>query len=503
MIGYFSMPYQDELLYSVIARFINHSKMSIQEVNEIIFDTTGKIYPIADLPNRVGAILKNTPLRFYYSPEELVRKHTLYQFYSIGINSRRKNDLLQRMISNQSIRSYEKIGLYFRSIAKSRHLKFCPLCINDDVEKYGEPYWHIAHQLPGVKVCTNHGTYLQDSCRICGNRFDTKKWHFVALSTSCELGHDLRIQAATDVDNDPDFIKRYNYARFADKVLAGKMSLDHASIINSLMIRLKNQGKTQRNGYLLRRKLTNDFIDYYGYSFLDEMESSVDIDPVRNWLFLMFRKNRTRNIHPVRLILLAMFVLESDYNLDIQVHFEPLGSGPWVCLNSNADHFGDLTIKTCLLGRESATGFVFGRMKCACGFQYYVRGPRMNDLSHLGIRNIPSIRDYWTKSVVYIRRTTKLPLRCLAKYLGGSVAVINRIIRASGLDISGSAKIRKKSKQLTERYRNRIVLLYRNTMTRKELMELAPKEYDYLMKNDKEWLNNTIPVNRTRRKTRK
>jgi hypothetical protein len=496
MISYFSMPYQDELLYSVIARFINHSKMSIQEINETIYNSTGKIYPITDLPNRIGIILENTPLKFYYSPEELVKNNTLFPFYSMGISNQRKKELLHRMISDQSIRSYEKIGLYFNSIAKSKYLKFCPLCIKDDVERYGEPYWHVTHQLPGVTICIKHKVYLQDSCRICGHRFETKKWIFAALGVRCELGHDLKIQALTKIEDDLDFIKKYNYAEFANKVLAGERLLDPANIINNLKIRLKNQGKTKSNGYILRKKLARDFITYYGHSFLDEMESSVDIDHVRNWLFLMFVKNRTRNIHPVRLILLAMFVLESNFDSDIQIPFEPFGSGPWACLNSNSDHFRELTINSCQLGRDSDTGFVYGRMKCECGLQYYVSGPCMNDVRDVGISNIPNIRDDWARSVVYLRRTTKLPLRSLVKYLGGSLAVINRIIRSSGLNISRSAKIRKKSKDLMERYRNRLISLIRDNMTRKELSKLAPKEYDYLMRNDREWLDNILSINK-------
>ncbi|MGE7945078.1 TniQ family protein [Lysinibacillus xylanilyticus] len=27
-------------------------------------------------------------------------------------------------------------------------LKFCPHCVRDDIEKYGESYWKISHQLP-------------------------------------------------------------------------------------------------------------------------------------------------------------------------------------------------------------------------------------------------------------------------------------------------------------------------------------------------------------------
>jgi hypothetical protein len=47
-------------------------------------------------------------------------------------------------------------------------IRFCPVCISDDVRTFGEPYWHRTHQLPNVTCCPTHRTRLLHSCPRCG-----------------------------------------------------------------------------------------------------------------------------------------------------------------------------------------------------------------------------------------------------------------------------------------------------------------------------------------------
>ncbi len=42
-------------------------------------------------------------------------------------------------------------------------LRYCPLCVLHDQEKYGEPYWHLTHQLWGVSLCPVHKVELQST----------------------------------------------------------------------------------------------------------------------------------------------------------------------------------------------------------------------------------------------------------------------------------------------------------------------------------------------------
>src|SRR5207248_8301428 len=40
---------------------------------------------------------------------------------------------------------------------------FCPKCVAEDRQNFGECYWHRVHQVPGVLVCPAHGDTLLNS----------------------------------------------------------------------------------------------------------------------------------------------------------------------------------------------------------------------------------------------------------------------------------------------------------------------------------------------------
>lgn len=45
--------------------------------------------------------------------------------------------------------------------------RYCPGCLRDDIEIYGEPYLHRSHQLPVANVCNRHGVPLRFACPAC------------------------------------------------------------------------------------------------------------------------------------------------------------------------------------------------------------------------------------------------------------------------------------------------------------------------------------------------
>lgn len=49
--------------------------------------------------------------------------------------------------------------------------RMCPLCVADDISRYGVPYWRVHHQLSWVASCQDHGQGLHDRCGECGSPF--------------------------------------------------------------------------------------------------------------------------------------------------------------------------------------------------------------------------------------------------------------------------------------------------------------------------------------------
>lgn len=59
-------------------------------------------------------------------------------------------------------------------IKHARQWRWCLHCAQSDRERYGTSYWHVEHQLPGLKHCPEHSdSPLLGSCEECGSQVDT------------------------------------------------------------------------------------------------------------------------------------------------------------------------------------------------------------------------------------------------------------------------------------------------------------------------------------------
>ena len=58
---------------------------------------------------------------------------------------------------------YPRIQRMASSVTTPRYFRFCPLCLKEDLQEYGEAYWHRLHQTPGVLACPVHAIPLSDS----------------------------------------------------------------------------------------------------------------------------------------------------------------------------------------------------------------------------------------------------------------------------------------------------------------------------------------------------
>ena len=109
MIGFFPAPYPDELWYSVICRYHIHSGNSCA-------------------------------------------KHTLRQLYGDNFSAP------SLMLCGSVNTLLTQLPQGFLSA-----MRYCPVCCQEDLQLYGEPYWHRSHQLPDMRICTKHRCWLVDT----------------------------------------------------------------------------------------------------------------------------------------------------------------------------------------------------------------------------------------------------------------------------------------------------------------------------------------------------
>jgi hypothetical protein len=164
MLSFFPTSYPDELIYSILARY------HIRSGNKIFSQTDIEIFNYCShqsyknfLPKNLNYLVNNLPLSSKQNVENIIQNHTLYPFYVTFLTPPEawvvKNLMIKKV--NGSLLQAAKIAQTHEDLRK--FFRFCPACLEEDTQKYGEAYWHRIHQTPGVLICPIHGVALQDS----------------------------------------------------------------------------------------------------------------------------------------------------------------------------------------------------------------------------------------------------------------------------------------------------------------------------------------------------
>ena len=159
MIGYFPRLYEDELVYSWIARYYIHSGYTAASDAYQDLYYNKNLRPSVELMNNMVDDAK-TVMTKYMSLEKLIHKHTMFPEYGRFIDPTKR----ERLIKEADFTRGNWINnVMIPTLASERHLKYCPFCVEDDRDSHGEAYWHRKHQIIGIKICTKHKVYLIDS----------------------------------------------------------------------------------------------------------------------------------------------------------------------------------------------------------------------------------------------------------------------------------------------------------------------------------------------------
>ena len=160
MIGFLPEIYPDELVYSWFCRYYVHSgclthKMALDDI----------LYKRCNNPSKefLGHLNPNMQknIQEIYPIEKLILEHTMFPQYARFIPLERKKQAMYHM-------AYDFCDVHhlFAVLPRTdtdRYLKYCPVCVKEDREMYGETYWHRLHQIRNMQVCCKHKCMLESS----------------------------------------------------------------------------------------------------------------------------------------------------------------------------------------------------------------------------------------------------------------------------------------------------------------------------------------------------
>lgn len=159
MITQFPMIYPDELLYSQLARY--HACSG----NLAYIFTAEQLFQIKTVRPDVEFLNAYTPevlsiLTSTMSLKDIILKHTMFPYYGRFLKSERRTEAFDSLVNMRT--DYRRL-LPIPKNKVVRYLRYCPACVQNDRERFGETYWHRAHQMVGVNICPFHHCRLIDS----------------------------------------------------------------------------------------------------------------------------------------------------------------------------------------------------------------------------------------------------------------------------------------------------------------------------------------------------
>ncbi|WP_230986962.1 TnsD family Tn7-like transposition protein [Cohnella fermenti] len=402
------IPYPDELVYSVIARY--HLRTNNESPKWTLREIYGteNVIPTIDLPSHLEELAMRSELQGM-SADDWLDQHTFFPYYAPFLPQDRTIQLRALMKSSNGSGIHALVGITASTIDRLKQLRFCPSCYDEDIQRYGEPYWHRIHQLPGVFLCPEHQMILHEITEPLADR------HGLTMLPISRI----MFRSVPIIESLPDkFIEHLLGIADDNRVLVQSSKPQSLFDMREVIIpKLFEQGYVTVARRIRQQKIEEQLVRFYSPELLDLLESNPK-DRDYSWLALSTRKARWA-IHPLRQLLLIRFLYGSysDFLGRSSIQDSPFANGPWPCLNRAADHFEELVVEQCVVNRCSDTGRPVGTFMCSCGFSYSRRGPDCSEEDKFRRGRIKSYGPLWTAR---LRKCMQdgLSYRAAAKVLG-------------------------------------------------------------------------------------
>lgn len=495
MITILSKIYSDEILYSIIARY--HKLSGNIAFKDTLMDAFGSnsLIPTLEFPCHLDYLASLINLNEEFDSNYLINKTTLIPLYLPFLSPHTKNEILQDMKYGDGKGLKYKIGFIAGGICKKTDIYYCPICAREEIAELGEAYIHRLHQVQGIYICRKH------LCKLVpyGNKNTRSRLEFITVDEDS-------LVKECDYLNDDSITKwQLDICYFAQFILINTLMHFNQSLVRDRYLQILNEkGYMTAGGRIKQTELMKAFKLFYGDRLLDSMESNIDENSDYNWLQQISRKPKSI-IHPIRHILFMRFLCNDpeEFFFDVRNRgTSPFGNGPWPCLNICCKNYKKATIKKCIVSADYKTREPVGTFKCGCGFTY----SRKSDRSEFKIGRVKEFGYVWEAELEKLIRDGAYTLRGIARKLDCDPKTVLkyaeklniRHILNSKMEIPFIDKVKSVSAgyNLGDSYKEDVLNLIKSqsNITRQQIRKSLIKQYIWLYRNDKEWLNSNLPL---------
>lgn len=490
---FFPIPYPDECYYSIFCRYFARSgSMSNKQTTFELFGEAQSLAAFVFLPRRLELVDvwlgSDSPI----TRERLALDNSCYAYFSTAFIKQLFEGMEKKIETGEPDRSLERrIIQKCRRSHWPRHLRYCPDCVREDMERYGETYWHRMPQLPGVEYCPMHGKTIQDS-----------KVAFRQITMAfCPASHALCSLMQQEDEEKWEYHHKYlDIAKDTEWLLQNGLKLGGCRNITRKYKELfMEKGLATAQGVRYPDRIKTAFTEYHGEGFLRQLFQ--DKENYLYWLDFAF-ESVSEHLRPLHHILLMEFLKGTVQEFFRSVpDNEPYGNGPWPCINKICRHYG-------IDGAEKISvsymnGQTIGHFRCTeCGMKYQRSRPWQNFEEYAGRASILDYGEYWYRKLRECVEERGLNQAEAAKEMKCTTTTVRKRAEEMGLNLHASRKsciYHEKGWKDIERsqyFRTKVseVLQYQPELTAKELDGLVPGAYAWFHKNDFQWLKERLVI---------
>ena len=252
MLNFFPTPYPDELWYSVLCRYHIRSGNPKNQTTRLELSNNGNYSAVCILfpNNSIKHIVDQLP-NGLFDVNEIILNHTLFNYHMRMYPIKKKEELLKSLCYGTA-----SIPTNFWKTSEIPIFRYCPVCVKEDREFFGEPYWHREHQVPLMMACRKHKCRLKEF--TCSRRQEPVE-KFIPVA-HCDTG-DTPCYEVTDVE--------IKLSELSYQYLTMPFETGPTSGHNNLTQELYNKGYGMPKSFfsLNFNKIYNDLISIFG----DEM----------------------------------------------------------------------------------------------------------------------------------------------------------------------------------------------------------------------------------------
>lgn len=246
--------------------------------------------------------------------KDIIENNTLFKIFTAFLDNERKLIVYKGMINEEKFNAFQPLSLVGSKILMKDKLFYCEKCLTEDIFKYGESYWRVVHQVPGVYTCNKHEIVLKESEVLSSNS---------RVEYSC-LNEKVK---GKEVVENFDFMNiNLKYVKMVQDLYNLNLKSKYKEFFDALYIdKLREKGFTSKNGSLKLNEIELAFLEFYTQEYLKLMQSEIKFG--ESWLRRFIRTSKKQK-HILRHLLMIQFLdltIEEVFNTE-----EVKGKGEYI-----------------------------------------------------------------------------------------------------------------------------------------------------------------------------